>query len=228
MSDHLVLLPGLDGTGQLFRWFLEAKPVRFTVDVKEYPLDAVSYDELESQLSSDLPEQQPFWLLAESFSGPLAVRLGAQGLSGLLGIILVCSFVRSPRPFWLRVLPLSLLCRLPAPLLAIRWAFAGLRASPEVVREAAAVHRRVEPSVAAARLGLIADVDESARLGRCTIPMLYLQARRDRLVLGSSARHVQRIKPETDLTQLDASHLLLQTAPVSAWSAIEHFIDGCG
>lgn len=221
-----MLLPGLDGTGELFRGFLEVKPARFTVDVKEYPLDAASYDDLESRLRSDLPEAGPFWLVAESFSGPLAVRVGAEGSSGLLGIILVCSFVRSPRPFWLRVLPWPLLCRLPTPKLAARWAFAGWKASPELIREAVGVLRRIKPSVVAARLGLIAEVDESERLGRCTVPILYLQGRRDRLVLRSSARHIQKLKPDTHLTVLDAPHLLLQTARVDAWAAIERFVDG--
>lgn len=226
MLDHLVLLPGLDGTGRLFRGFLEVMPARFTVDVKRYPPDVASYEDLESRLRSSLPEARPFWLIAESFSGPLAVRLGAGGLSGLLGIVLVCSFVRSPRPFWLRVLPWSLLCRLPAPVVAVRWAFTGWRASPEFVREAAAVQRGVKPAVAAARLRLIMRVDESKSLGLCAVPILYLQALRDRLVHSNSARHIQRIKPDTQLTVLDTSHLLLQTAQVSAWSAIEHFIDG--
>lgn len=226
MIDHIVLLPGLDGTGRLFRSFVEITPDRFTVDVERYPADkALSYDDLETRLRAELPEARPFWLLAESFSGPLAARLGSNGLAGLLGIIFVCSFVRSPRPFWMRALPWSLLCRLPASVQAVHWGFEARGGPQGLVGEMIAARRSVEPRVIAARLRFMSAVDESASLRRCTVPTLYLRARRDRLVLRGSGRHIQQLKPDTQLAVLDTSHLLLQTAPAAAWFEIESFID---
>lgn len=225
MSDHLVLLPGLDGTGRLFSAFLEIQPDRFTTEVTAYPPDETSYENLESHLRSNLPKSQPFWLVAESFSGPLAVRVGAEAPRGLLGIILVCAFVRSPRPLWLRALPWSLLCRLPSPALALRCTTVGFQVPHEFVREVQAVRRSAGPSVVAGRLASVSAVDESESLTRCTVPVLCLQARQDRLVLRKSAEHIRSLKPDTEVAILDGPHLLLQAAPARAWAAIGAFIN---
>jgi len=225
MSDHLVLLPGLDGTGRLFGPFLEAKPERFTAQVVSYPLDETAYEDLESYLRSRLPQSQDYWLVAESFSGPLAVRIGAEGPPGLLGVVLVCSFVRSPRPFWLRTLPWAVLCRLPSPALALRWTSVGFGASHELVRELRAVREQVAPAVIAGRLASVSTVDESESLACCETPTLYLRARHDKLVFRGSAEHIRRIKPNTEIAVLDGPHMLLQTAPVSAWGVVSEFID---
>ena len=225
MSDHCVLLPGLDGTGRLFDPFLTAKPERFTAQVISYPPKEIAYENLESYLKPKLPESRDFWLVAESFSGPLAVRIGAQGPPGLLGVVLVCSFVRSPRPFWLRALPWSLLCRVPSPAWVLRWTGAGFQASPELVRQVRAARESIGPAVVAGRLASVSTVDESESLVRCAIPTLYLRARRDRIVLRGSAEHIRRLKPDTEVAVLDGPHMLLQAAPASAWAAVGEFID---
>lgn len=225
VTDHLVLLPGLDGTGKLFSAFLEVQPARFSVDVMTYPADAVSFDELEARLRSELPEGRPSWLVAESFSGPLAVSLAACGIPDLLGLVFVCSFVRCPRPFWLRVLPWRLLCRLPAPALGLRWAMTGLGAEKSLVGEVREVRRELEPATVVGRLESATAVDESRNLALCAVPALYLRGHRDRIVLRRSADHISGLKPDTEVTVLDAPHLLLQSVPVAAWAAIASFID---
>ena len=68
-----------------------------------YPPDrCLGYDALEPWLRDRLPAE-PFVLLAESFSGPLALRLAADPPVGLQGVILVASFARAPVrfPAWL-------------------------------------------------------------------------------------------------------------------------------
>ena len=225
MSDHFVLLPGLDGTGRLFAPFLAARPGRFTAQVVPFPPNETAYQALEAYVRPRLPESQDFWLVAESFSGPLAARISAQGPPGLRGTVFVCSFVRSPRPFWLRALPWPLLCRLPSPAWALRWTSVGFETAPESVREARAVRRSIGPAVIAARLASVAAADESESLARCAIPMLYLRARRDRLVLRGSAEHIRNLKPDTEVAVLDGPHMLLQAAPARAWAAVSGFVD---
>jgi pimeloyl-[acyl-carrier protein] methyl ester esterase len=64
----LVLLAGLDGTGQLFQPLLENLPSTIEPKVISYPTDIfLNYVELESYVQKQCPKDEPFVLLAESF-----------------------------------------------------------------------------------------------------------------------------------------------------------------
>lgn len=47
-----------------------------------------------------LPSDEPFVLVGESFSGPIAISLAASSLPQLKGLVLCCTFVRNPRPLF--------------------------------------------------------------------------------------------------------------------------------
>jgi pimeloyl-ACP methyl ester carboxylesterase len=95
----LVLLPGMDGTGQLFPPFVAAIGNRFSVKVVGYAVsETLGYSELESVVRSALPADGPFVILGESFSGPIAVAVAASRPQGLIGLVVCCAFVRNPRP----------------------------------------------------------------------------------------------------------------------------------
>ncbi|MEW6284578.1 MAG: alpha/beta hydrolase, partial [Candidatus Eremiobacterota bacterium] len=66
MAPHLLLLPGLDGTGRMFEPFLRGLPPGLEVSVTAYPDRLQPYADLERYLS--WPEG-PCVLVAESFSG---------------------------------------------------------------------------------------------------------------------------------------------------------------
>ena len=75
----LLLLPGMDGTGELFAEFVKLLPSWIEPRVVSYPRDRrLSYDQLLPILESALPSNKPFVILAESFSTPLAVRFAAE------------------------------------------------------------------------------------------------------------------------------------------------------
>src|ERR1019366_8900499 len=104
---HLVLLPGMDGTGSLFSGLVSALGPGFEATVVKYPADqALGYKELESFARSSLPLDRPFIILGETFSGPIAISLSASMPPGLAGVILCCSFARNPLPVlrWLKSL----------------------------------------------------------------------------------------------------------------------------
>lgn len=95
----LVLLPGLDGSGKLFAPFVEALEPGLDVKVIRYPDDAsLGYLALEAFVRSSLPVAQPFVLLGESFSGPIAISIAARPPANLLGAVLCCTFASNPRP----------------------------------------------------------------------------------------------------------------------------------
>ena len=71
----IILLPGLDGTGHLFEPFVHALPTEVEASVISYPADsALSYTELVDFVSHKLPKED-FFLLGESFSGPIVYQL---------------------------------------------------------------------------------------------------------------------------------------------------------
>ncbi len=100
ITDKLsvVLLPGLDGTGRLFAPLLQEFPPEVESHVISYRPDvALGYEKLLQIVQSTLA-QKPFVLVAESFSGPLALQIASTGLNHLRGVVLIASFVSNPRP----------------------------------------------------------------------------------------------------------------------------------
>src|SRR6266699_1972425 len=78
VQNHLVLLPGLDGTGELFAPFVQSPSNHFSCTVVSYPRDKLlNYQQLIPRIREAMPWNERFVLLAESFSGPLAFQFAA-------------------------------------------------------------------------------------------------------------------------------------------------------
>ena len=72
---HVVLLPGLHGTEELFKPFLDNAPSDLELSVVSYPVNQVlSYEALTDIVQERLRGKAPAFLLGESFSGPVALR----------------------------------------------------------------------------------------------------------------------------------------------------------
>lgn len=222
----LVLLPGMDGTGELFEPFVAVLGKDLRVKVVSYPTTSpLGYPELESMVAAALPQEGPFMILGESFSGPIAVSLAASCSPQLKGLILCCSFVRNPRPLlsglrpFLGLLPYSIVpTRLLDRLLLGRFSTRALRSS------LASTVARVAPFVLRARVRAVLSVNVSARLGEVRAPVLYLRASQDRVVPSANSRLVAELCPQARIVTLRAPHLLLQAVPSEAARAIETFV----
>lgn len=224
----LVLLPGLDGTGLLFAPLLKALPPYLQSIVLTYPPDQeLGYEELLALVLRALPAQAPFVLLGESFGGPLALRVAATHPPGLRGLILCASFVSYPHsyvPRWsaplVRAWPFRLF-----PLISQLKALLGRYSTPALRALTQSALALVEASVLAQRTRAVIQVDVSAELKACTLPMLYLQGQHDLVVPGANLRRIHAIKPDVQVKQLPAPHMLLQTQPELAAVAISSFIE---
>src|ERR1700758_5078266 len=108
----LVLLPGMDGTGIFFEDFAAAIQQDFRPVVVRYPNDpSLGYAGLEPIVRAALPHDEPYLILGESFSGPIAISIAASNPAGLLGLILCVTFARNPHP----LLPLASTILKPLP-----------------------------------------------------------------------------------------------------------------
>lgn len=223
-----MLLPGLDGTGELFGPLLAELPDWIHPIVVSYPRDReLGYAELLPLAAASLPTAAPFVILGESFSGPLAIMLAAGRPAGLKGVILCASFVKKPfrtLPAWIGVLCIGPVFRLWPALLKVRsLPMRGeLRALLPI---ALAAIRSVRPEVVASRVRALMNVDVRAELRAMPFPLLYLQALRDQLIGKHNAEEIRSIRPDARLAQIDTRHFLLQLEPKRAAAAIASFLE---
>jgi pimeloyl-ACP methyl ester carboxylesterase len=222
----LMLLPGMDGTGHLFAPLIAALGPDLKARVVSYPADELlGYEALAAIARAALPADEPFILLGESFSGPIAVMLAAEGHAQLRGVVLCCSFVCNPRPLLagLRVL-LKLLPFAGAPMGILNRLLLGGFSTPALRAALADAVGKVAPKVMRERLRAVVGVDVSGRLADLRVPCLYLQATRDNVVPESAARLVAALRPDTKLVRIAAPHCLLQAAPAEAAAVLGTFI----
>lgn len=226
MKPTLVLLPGMDGTGDLFSDFVQALPHDQPFQVVRYPTQEVmGYDALLAHVVSQLPSG-PFVLLGESFSGPLALRLAAAQPAQLLGLVLVCTFaqapVRLPRAIAqaLQHAPISRLAAFGSgPVLL------GLNASAHCRSALAAAIAKVAPRVMSHRAAEVLQVDVSPALPAVQVPVLDLRAQQDRLVpLGAGQVLKRGIRQLTQIT-IKGPHALLQVQPHEAAEVVRRFVE---
>lgn len=222
----LVLLPGLDGTGDLFAPFCRALGSAIQPIVLRYPADPqLSYQDLEAEVRRNLPSQEPYALLAESFSGPIAIKLAAERPPDLRALILCCSFASNPRPglVGLRGLIAYIpFARLPAaPLLSL---LLGAGASGALRAWVGTIVGGLPSALVAARLQAVMRVDVRAALERLLVPVLYLQAAQDRLVPPASGEEIRRRCADCSLLSLPGPHGLLQVEPEAAARQVQGFV----
>ncbi len=225
-TPRLLLLPGLDGTGDLFEPFERAMGTASPLTVVRYSSPELTrYVECLAVVRDQLPRNEPFVLVGESFSGHIAVSIAADNPAGLVGLVLVGSFVSSPRRAltWLSGF-LDVLPTHDAPAWASDAVLFGRWATAELRSRAKEAMARVSPDAVRARLREIARVDVSAELARVSVPILYLQASHDRLVPKSAADAVARIAPQASVVEIAGPHLLLQCAPKRCAETIREFL----
>ncbi|HVE53802.1 MAG TPA: alpha/beta hydrolase [Ramlibacter sp.] len=220
---RLVLLPGMDGTGELFTEFAAA--TRAETHIVRYPPDrSLGYAELEQLVISELPSDSPYVILGESFSGPIALSVASAQPPLLRGVILCCSFARNPRPGL--ALLRGLVDWLPErpPMDPLMWFLAGEGGTPALREALSRALARVSPAALRARMKAVIGVDVVAKLPSISVPLLYLQAAQDRVVPRSAAQPILENVPRGRLVELAGPHFLLQTRPREAARVIEQFV----
>jgi pimeloyl-[acyl-carrier protein] methyl ester esterase len=225
----LVLLPGMDGTGELFRDFVAALPEGTDTVAVHYPGDRrLRYPGLLEFVRAAAPEDKPFCLVAESFSTPLAILYAATNPPNLKGIVLCAGFVTSPVWGWRRTLALALaqfIFWLPLPRFFIEMFLAGPGASSALVSAVQAASSWVEPEIMAGRARDVLTCDVRAEMAKVNVPILYLQAAQDKMVGPVSLEVARSIKPEMTVV-VDGPHLLFQREPVLSAEVVMKFVQG--
>jgi pimeloyl-[acyl-carrier protein] methyl ester esterase len=222
---RVILLPGLHGTEELFKPFLDHAPPDFDLSVVSFPTHQVlSYEALAEIVQERLQGTAPIVLLGESFSGALALMVAARKPQGLVGVILVASFVLSPAPAWLRLLPWNLIFRVSAPIYALRALLANSKDAGAIIWQLRKVLKGVLPSVLANRVRSALTVNATEALRLCPTPILYLAGSHDRIVRRRNLMRLLSHRPDVVICNIEAPHFVLQCAPIQSWQAITKFI----
>ncbi len=219
-----LVLPGLDGTGELLSDFTAALGVHLPVHTIAYPRDqTLDYAQLREFVRARLP-QDDFVLIAESFSGPVALALAAEALPGLRAVVFCASFARVDmpvKPLLAAVASLVPLRWLPSRVMS--WWLWGRWTTSERTRLLANVLSKVGPDVLRLRAReALATGAPAAPLP--SVPVLHLRARRDRLLGCSVDTTLHALTPHAQVRAFDAPHFLLQVRPSEAAAAIAAFI----
>ena len=205
------MLPGMDGTGDMFAPIIAELDSPVAAIVVRYPDAPLGYDALIAHARLALPATDDFFLLGESFSGPVAVAIAAEGHPRLRGLILSAAFIRNPLPWTSPIAPLVEVAPVTgAPASLLTRALLGQFSTSSRRLMIGASLAQTSRTTIRARLRAIAEVDMRDRLAAVTVPILYLRASHDRIVPESAGDLVIQIKPETTLVTVRAPHFLLQ------------------
>ena len=223
---QIILLPGLHGTDDLFQEFIKCRPGSFSPIVVSLPEgEGLTYQTYTDAVSKEINFDQPTVILGESFSGPIALKLAAQNPQGLMGIVLVASFVTPPYPRALSFLPWDFLFSISSPLYTLR---ALLQFSPnmaKIVQQASVLLQKISSKTMAQRVRTALATDVVKELKECGVPILYLAGTKDFVVPSWNWKKIVALRPDVRVHHINAPHFVLQIAPREAWDGIKKFID---
>jgi len=228
-KHHLLLLPGLHGTDSLFTPFLHALPGQIEQRIVRFPTQQrLNYQQLFPFIREAIPWGTPYSILAESFSGPLALLFAQHQRQDIRAIILCASFIKPPLPQLLQKAAAFLgpkLIKRSLPEKTLRSFLLGPDGTDALLDSVKAAIQSVNPEVLAHRLNLVLNTDATSALQDWDRPLLYLRATEDKLVNESALQTILSIKPNTISVDISAPHLLLQSQPAPAANAVVNFLD---
>ena len=208
-------MPGLDGTGKLFSPIIPLLEQHLELSIVTYP-DLDSFSDYIDCAQRQLPETPGFSLLAESFSGPVAMALMARQPDQIGASVLAATFVRSP---------LAALTRManyiPEQVFSIgalsEFVLDVYETEDEDFSETQPlplnITEQLDGGLLKQRIAVLSRIDISAMLPDIEVPILYLHALRDRIVTETDAQMIEEYLPDVHRVDIDAPHLLLQTQP---------------
>ena len=223
-SIRTLIFPGLDGTTDLLWDFCDTASDEYDPVPIELPNGISSYEDLVELLSDELDDGIKTLIVAESFSGPLALMLASNYPDTVVGVVLVASFVTSPIGWFTSMLPWKFLFGLPLPKWVARRYFLGRRANIELTDQFKLSIRDAPTHILAGRMRQIARIDVRGELKTIPCPILYVEAARDRLVDEENVKEIQELRPDVSSAEVDGSHLLLATRPEQVCNSIDEFV----
>lgn len=219
----IVLLPGLDGTGILFKSLLDALPNSIDSLIIDYPTNSkLGYSDLVNLVIDQLPNER-FILVGESFSGPIAYQIALLKPDRVASVIFVATFLSNPRNFLLKLtsfLPVRYFLSLLIPNFIIKSLLLGRSIKNNDITLFKQAIKHVPPPILEFRFREIAKLHNSHKL--CNINATYIQATNDKLVPSSCLKDFKAIFNNLKIYKLNGPHFILQANPVACAEILEN------
>lgn len=222
-----VLLPGFDGAGFLFAPLVRALPPQIKTEIISYAFDkAQDYQALRHEVERSLPHE-PFILVAESYSGPLALQIANKGMENLKGVVLAASFIQNPFPWmkwWLKMPLFYRMLPARAPSWFVRRYLVGAHADKKLLHAVEAALHHLDKATLISRLSSLTTLDARELLKKCPVPILCLQPHEDQLLPASVFQQIKLWRPDVHIAPLPGPHMVLQAMPEFAVKVILKFV----
>jgi len=224
----MILMPGFDGTGELFDPLVAALPPNYRPAVIRYR-DERKLDDYVDTVSAALPDEGAI-LVAESFSGPVALATMARHPTKIRCAVLCATFVESP------FLSLTKLARfVPSAMFGLNIGHRAMlrqfcvdsQCDPALMDRALKVIKSIPAATVAARLNVLAGLQVRAHCRNIRTPTLILRATGDRLISPSRYDQLIASLPGALIGAVDGPHLLLQSRPKECARLIDEFVAPC-
>lgn len=214
----------MDGGSELSRECRELLANDFDVDALEYPNESLSIDELAGWVLDRTPHPRPV-LIAESFSGSIAIEVLRRAPGRFAAAVLAFSFVLPPRSAAWRPFVRSPVFARPPPRWAIRRWMVGADAPESSISAVHDAIARVPGSVMANRVRAALATDARSTLAQLVVPLLSIRASSDWLVDPRSAPEAHAELPSLTI---EGPHLGLHARPEESAAAIREWLRSLG
>jgi len=222
----LILLPGLDGTGELF-YPLTSLLKNYDLQIIIYPDNKkMSYAKLIMLVKNQLPKEEEYIIVAESFSGVIAYNIALEKPNNLKFIVFVATFIENPRPILSKFIPIGLLkflLSLPLFDITIKKILLNSNASKKLIILVKNTINNIKSDILYFRLLQIINLKQVSQ--KISIESIYLQASKDYLVPKSAYNVFQKYIPNIHFYEVIGSHLLLQSNPKECIEIINKYLE---
>jgi len=219
----LILLSGLDGTGRLFSPFINSLSKKIETESITYPIDKeLSYKALVDFVMEQLPKEEKFTLLAESFSGYIAYQIALLKPKNLKSLIFVATFLENPRPLLSKLLPfipMRFILSLPMPKLIAKNLLLG---DEILVKELQETLKEIPSKTLYFRLLEIVKLPKVTQ--KVKIRAIYIQATEDRIVSQRAYEVFAKLFSDIECIEVKGAHLILQESPRKSAVVVENFL----
>jgi pimeloyl-ACP methyl ester carboxylesterase len=226
---ELVFLPGLDGTGLSYGPLGEVMPEGVRVTVVTYPTDRkLSFAELVQCAYEQLPSHKPLVLIAESFSGPISIRLASSFPSNIKGIIFCATFMKFDRPFLLgpaKYFPFEFFLSKRMPGFLLYFLVGGKPFSDKLTPLFRQLEKLINPEVIAHRIRMLKNIDATGDARTLRLPCCYIQGAQDKLIPARCIVPFKQYLPGLVVKSVDGPHGILQAQPEACAAIIMEFVD---
>ncbi len=218
-----MLLPGMDGTGDLFDSVLNELSGYDCLVIPLPSTDQQDYVSLVGYVKSKLPEGECV-LVAESFSGPIGAYLAKE--EKVKGIVFVATFLTPPSKFLLamsQLLPIKFLSKLPGSGLVLQSMMFGHQATKELLNQFQSIIDHIDIKVLKSRLKTMQSLKFNGK--ESNVPSTYILPTKDRLVSKSKHHEFNKYFSHLQVKEVNGPHFVLQTNPKESAQIISEYID---